>query len=111
MNLQQNIHLVDCDTLRFGQKEECPEGSCEHPACEKEPNTIIETTEDVRKSFCDNELDQPLVESGKGSSQIAESTRKDLCGDDPWDTIQTERPAVLVSITILSHLQASNSQH
>lgn len=56
---EDEIHLVDRETLGLGDQEEGPDGSDEHPGGEEEPRPVAEGGEDVGKSLGDGELDGP----------------------------------------------------
>lgn len=56
---EDEIHLVDGETLGLGHEEVGPDGSDEHPAGEEEPCAVSERVEDVRESLGDGELNCP----------------------------------------------------
>lgn len=109
---KHDIHLVEGLSLGLWEEEEGPYGGSDHPACEEEPGSVAERLEDIRQGLGDGKLsepvksqfhlckkcccvDLPLNASCICACQGTEGTRENLCRDDPGNTIQTERPAII----------------
>ena len=95
LHIQDDIHLGEGKTLGLGQHEVGPGAGQQHPGGEEEPSAVAEGREDVRKRLSHGELDSPLAEGGVGTREVTKRTGEDLGGDDPGDTVETERPAIV----------------
>lgn len=90
---KHDIHLVQGLALSLRKEDESPNGGNHHPAGEEVPSAEGERLEDVGESLGDGELSEPLDHGSIGTGKSSEGTGENLSGDDPGDTVKTERPA------------------
>lgn len=58
-DIQENIHLVDCDALGLGKEEERPSAGDQHPARKEKPCAVAEGGKHVWQRLGHDKLDQP----------------------------------------------------